>query len=242
MIFFARINNTKLRTLRILFTIFFFTMLMNVDAVSQDTIGLAKKKSETLQILRAFRDSLRNKPGDIALLRENTAQLVGVAKLLEDTSELNLLKEYFLQATEYFSNVHDVKEVNRTLLNISNDLEMKIKAGDNSLQLGSTFYFGKQHDVKVTAYINGNKQVGGTYRLYWGTFLGNNQESMVRANKFDGSSNLFSNPYTLTIKLPGYITFWMEDATTKKVYRSDVPFKIMTEKDLKLDLNFIELK
>lgn len=207
--------------------------------------SLEKKKEATLKVLRQVRTQLNllqySELRDSLL--NNTISILNVARKLSDTLQLIGIKDYFLAVSLILDTSSSaVKLKAMELINKDLSLKLKGKAGEIVLNLESASSFVSDHDIKVSILINGLKPTTGSYRLYWATFHGGALESLIKANAFEGSSKFLTDPYTLSIKVPGYITFWIQDNITQKLYKCDNTYSVLEKKDLGIDVNFIPLQ
>ena len=202
-------------------------------------------KSTTLTSLRNFRDNLNAIPKNTTRdsLIDKTNKLISFTSTQKDTLQLSALEKYFVKAGHAFLDTNSSKR-DLALKNINTDLSYKMTISGKLSLLGlepNTEFF-KNCDVNVSASLMGSKTFGGNYTLYWSQFTGIDQEAIIRSNDNDGTSKTFNNPYKLTIRLPGYITFWIQDDNNKTIYKSFPEYQIMSQSDKRIEVNFIPFK
>jgi len=125
--------------------------------------------------------------------------------------------------------------------NLNRDLSLKIYTKERG-QLNLENYESLFNDAKVAVLvdINGFKQSAGKYTLFWAPFTGEDQDKIISSGAHSGSSSNSANPYNLVIKLPGYITFWIEETTTGKIYRSNPEYyTFRNSNDQDIEVNFV---
>lgn len=206
----------------------------------------SQNKKEALKTLRTFRDELRKSANstNTDTLINRTSTLINITKTLTDTDQLKAINDYFLNAFKIISRSQTSEKL-AIIVDINADLSLKFKQADSTVDLNAwtDASFIKEEEILISAFIPSiplKQQTSGLYRIYWATYLGGNPESYIKNNSFEGTSSQFSKPYLLKVKLPGIITFWLQDLSTNKLYKSDVPY-IRIVKDKKLDIAFIPL-
>jgi hypothetical protein len=208
-----------------------------------DTAG--KIRNNTLKVIQEFRTHILRLPDApiYSQLLANTTDLYEITRTVNDTSELNGIRRYIYRANYSLFVTTDSSEQVTIASAINEDLDLKLHLDQQrplNWQTGADS-FGKEYPFTVTAYINGAKQNTGQYRLYWQTFVAKDQESLIKEDHPDGSSDRFENPYSIVINLPGVITFWLKDTQNNKYYKSDFKQKRLTGNITKLDITFVPL-
>jgi hypothetical protein len=212
---------------------------------SQDS-SLRAARNETLKNLRDFRDQVgtaQNSPPFDTLLQHLSA-MIGLIKNATGKAGILLVNEYVSLARSSFHTARDAHQRQLIAANIDRDIELKLYSKpDTTLSFETISGFGTRYDLKVNVYINGRKPGQEPFRVYWSTFLGASQECMIEADKFEGSSDKFTNPCTLRdVLLPGFITFWLKESNNSHVYKSDFTYKELEGAKATLDINFVKLK
>jgi hypothetical protein len=192
--------------------------------------------------LRGFRDILNpQRPNPAAdSLFGYTIQLINVAKTQNDTAQLLSLTTYFNTALASYKSA-DSKGKSAVVANLNRDLSLKIHTKERG-QLNLENYESLFNDAKVAVLvdINGIKQSTGKYTLFWAPFTGEDQHKIISSGAHSGSSSNSTNPYNLVIKLPGYITFWIEETTSGKIYRSNPEYYTFRNSDDQgIEVNFV---
>ncbi len=200
-------------------------------------------REDLIDSIRDFRKDIKSKDTDFVLLRKNCSDMISIAKSMKQIGELQNLQNYFHQIIGVISNSTTKIDSATIAKNINQDLSLKLTAARQSLEFESITGFGKMIDIEVTVYLDGKRQESGSYRVYWGTYLGTSQESIIKVNKFEGLSTLFKNPYKLSVRMPGIITFWMQDTKNGHWYKADFPWlKILNENQKAFEISFIPLR
>jgi hypothetical protein len=220
-----------------IFTVMFTCWLLS--AVGQNEID--KTRNLTAENLRSFRTLVfRANLGDyrdsLGLMISN---LIEVVKKTKSLNELKEISSYILICNSTFDSA-STEEKLKIAQSVYNDLKLKALEDDRFSVEGNRS-FGSKVNVKLTAQINGIS-VNGSYRVFWGYFLGRSLPSLIESNLSQGSSDNYNNPYDLQIRIPGYICFWMKDEQTNKYYRSSFDYKIIDKQLMSLTINFQPLK
>lgn len=226
------------------FLLLIFIILSPETGSGQKTTALSEARSKTLDQLRTFRDSLQTcaDKKECIKLTEKLATLISVSKNMSDIVELQRITNYFMLSRKTISGLTEDQKL-AALSFLDNDIALKAEdVDDPSLGIESLTTFGKSKNIKVDALISGQRIEGGTYRLYWGRYLGGNPEVMIKSNSSAGSSSTYVNPYDLQVLVPGYICFWLIDEQTKKIYKTSFTHQILTRESDKLSINFLESK
>jgi hypothetical protein len=226
---------------RLIFLILSTFLCMATNAQSTRTKELQRA---TLTILRDFRDTLNPKKGSPAgdSLFSYTTQLINVVKTQDDTNQLHSITSYFKTAMENYQ-IADVNGQNSLTANLNRDLTLKVhfkRAGQLNIENFESLF----NDVRISVLvdINGFKQVNGKYTLFWAPFTGINQAKIISSGAHVGNSTSSANPYDLIVKLPGYVTFWIEETTSGKIYRCNPEYLVFpNDKDQNIEVNFVPL-
>jgi hypothetical protein len=212
---------------------------------AQQSNALENIRQNTLDVLRDFRDSIKNIQNSTAAdsLVGNTITIMDITNTLNDSAQLKGILNYFSIANKAFKNNIPKRQL-QVIANVNNDLQLKLTPDSSLTALGmeSDVSFFEDQQVKVNVLINGDVPATKKYILFWATYLGEDQEEMIRSNKSEGFSDKFTLPCSLLIKLPAFVTFWLQDTKTLALYKSVPVFKIMETGSSDIDINFIPLK
>jgi hypothetical protein len=205
---------------------------------AQDTTAVLQ--GNALTKLRNFISTLnkvQQTPQTDSLLTITTA-LIQTTKTNKDNFQLRNIIVYFNHANNSIEKA-DKNSILPVQQFINNDLQLKIIGDHDTSHSFSTWdEMFEDKDVRVTAYINGVKQITGVFTVYWFNFDGSDRKALIHNNVFNKCSLAFFNPYHLDILLPGYITFWMKNNVSKQIYESDQDYYILEKKDASIDVNF----
>lgn len=196
-----------------------YSVLQNIENFKKDVSSQKKTKS---------RDSLVH----------NLDFIYEKAKAVDNLADLKAINKYF-QSAKKSIDAKDSKAVTASYSLLNNDIKQKLGAtsstesGADALSL-----FFKSSLVTLNVKISGVSPVSGSYRLYWASFFGTEISELITKNVYDGTSVMLQNPYKMNVRLPGYITFWLKDTTSNKLYAPDSDYFMMTLQDLKMDINF----
>jgi len=220
-------------------------LLCMLAAICQQVDGQVRAREALLGRLRAFRDTLNTHPESAPLdsLADNTSTMIIIAEKLKDTSDIGAIDRYFRRAQKALHPNLTPDEMGQITENLNNDLSLKL-SGFTNVGLGhleSSGWFSRMQDVRILVKINGLPLANRPHRLYWATFTGKNQQSLIKAGAWEGKSNSLSEPYSLKIELPGFITFWLSDETNQSVYRSSDDHFILSADQPPVEVNFIPL-
>lgn len=222
------------------FSVLLFLFCTQVHGQARSLLEV--RRDNAMAPLREFRDTLflkARKPAEDSVLRI-AVQLINVTRTQDDTAQLSSIKVYFKTAMDNYK-VADADGKASIISNLSRDLDLKVHARAAD-QLGIENYERLFNDAKVNvlADINGIKQTTGKYTLFWATFTGVDQTKIISSGVHDGNSSNSANPYALVIKLPGYITFWMQETTSGKIYRSNPDYLMFNNSnDQSIEVNFV---
>ena len=201
-------------------------------------------KEEVLKNLRSFRDSLNTYPRNIYIdsLIDRTTETIYIAKTCKDEKILLKILDYYLKTESIYFKQKSSNNKGLIAKYANQDLLLKLHSKDPTLPIESFTNFGTVCKVRVKANTQFKEAVFQKFRLYWATYRGGLQEAIINTKKYEGSSNELSNPYTVEVLLPGYITFWIEDTDKGVDYKSDFVYKRMNIGDSVLEVNFRKLK
>ena len=213
---------------------------MHVSAQTRSLLEV--RRNNTLVPLREFRDTLVLKsrtPVEDSVLGF-AVQLINVTRTQDDTAQLTSLHAYFKTAMDNYK-AADADGKASIISNLSRDLYLKVHTrGEDQLNLQNYESLFNDAKVNVLADINGAKQTTGKYTLFWAAFTGVDQTKIISSGVHDGNSSSSVNPYALVIKLPGYITFWMQETTSGKIYRSNPDYLMFNNSnDQSIEVNFV---
>lgn len=233
---FSRIT-MKPYTILFSFAIFFLNTLIAQSQAPQSTQEL---RTVALQQLRDFRDVLSNlTPStnrDETL--KSTNSFISLSKTCNDRFQLESYSAYFYAAQKQLSAATNKEQA---VEYISSDLKLKLSSTDTSLKWQAYPTIFKNYKVGVNAKVV-NATGAGPYVIYWAQFTGLDQESLITSMSYNGTSTTSGNPYSLIIKLPGYITFWLKDVATGKLYKADPDHFPLPKGDQDIDVNFVPFK
>ncbi|PSL30697.1 hypothetical protein [Chitinophaga ginsengisoli] len=219
--------------------------LLCQDCLAQTNNEPAQLRKNAITALRTFRDSLSKveDTGQSDSLQKATNLLLSYVKSESDTFQLNALNEYYTKAMYFLKNA-SADEKGAVVNNLNQDIQLKFSMikDNGNLYLGPETPIFKNCEVNVSALVNGSKDWTGKFVLFWAQFTGVDQKTIISSGAFNGNSTAFSNPYKLSIKLPGYIIFWLEDATTRELYRGVPDYNRMLGNERDIQVNFIPLK
>lgn len=220
-------------TSRAFFTVIFASSLLSTLAQSE----IEKTRTSTLENLRGFRrqvfkSNLSDQGDSLALMLSNLGEMV---KRTRDFDELKEVANYVSISSEVFASSSSADKPRIAQL-INNDLLLKVREDDRFAVEGNRG-FGSRVNVKLTAQING-APLTGSYRIFWGYFLGRNVSKLIESNLSQGSSDDYNNPFDLQIRIPGYICFWLKDEQNNKYYITSFDYKILDRQSLNLTINF----
>lgn len=230
---FKRIAKVTLMTIALVLKLQLSSYSQNIEELRENLI----------ESIRDFRKDIKSKDTDLILLRKNSSDMISIAKNMKQIGELENLSKYFQQIRSYISSSTTRADSTIIVTNINNDLSLKLTAARQSLEFESTTGFGKMIEIEIVAFLEGKRQETGSYRIYWGTYLGASQEVIIKENKFEGITTQFKNPYKLSVRMPGIITFWMQDTVSGQWYKADFPWvKILNESQKTFEISFIALR
>ena len=202
-------------------------------------------KQETLRQLRMFRSGLAKKHTGIPAfdsLVNLTTKLINLTQTINSISKLRRIQQYFTYLNADIDAASDSERLKIARLS-SKDIILKLSdSSRNYLNFENPTPIFNDYNIHVRAYIDGSLQKTGFYRLHWNNFRGRSIDWIINSNKPEGSSKLFSNPYQITVTLPGYITFWLTSAKDDTPYKPDRPNLLMTENDTVVDVYFSKFK
>jgi hypothetical protein len=215
------------------------------DCLAQTTNEQVQFRKNAITAVRTFRDSLAkiDDTDQTDSLQKATNLLLSYVKSESDTFQLNALNEYYTKAMYFLKNA-SADEKDAVVNNLNRDIQLKFSMikDNGNLYLGPETSIFKNCEVNVSALVNGSKDWAGQFVLFWAQFTGVDQATIISSGAFNGNSSSFSNPYKLSIKLPGYIIFWLKEATTGKLYRGVPDYNRMLGNEKDIQINFIPLK
>jgi hypothetical protein len=221
----------------------FLLIILKCSVLLAQPVDLSTRRQYSLTILRSFRNklnSLESSPSRDSLVNK-VNKIVNIVKTTPDTLGLELINAYF---NTIFDNVDSQAIARDSIIYYFNrDLGMKInlitKNTDFPLESSSSLF--QSYKVKVAILINGIPQKSGNYTLYWTFFRGGDPGQIIKKNQYAGNSNKFEIPLAVSVILPGYITFWLQDAVSLKIYKALPSFIVMDNTQTQIELNFIPI-
>ncbi len=206
--------------------------------------GSVDSREAALASLRNFRHELKQQNAKMQsdTLMGKVVKVINFVKTVDNVEELNAIQSYFANASEALVGVDSLQQT-RVVSAINLDLGLKLDYYAKAVQLNFESFetFKNDADFKVQAIVNGKKQAG-NFRLYWANYRAGALETLIRTNSYSGHSNAFENPFSITLSVPGYFTFWLIDTDNSQVYRPDQDYYIMDEEKDHLDINFLTFK
>lgn len=221
-------------------------LLISFSLSGQNT-DLKDIRKATLESLRNFsssiaQDKFTNKAA-IDSLRNSVSSLVVISRKVKDTIQLKIITDYFTSANNELLDTNiSGEELNTIVKNINKDLRYKTaEFKDHAFNLEGGLNFGKKKNIKVSAYINGEMKNTQEYRLFWTFYTGRTFEKLI--SKKGKSSNKFTNPFTVDIVVPGYITFWLVNNSNGTIYKPDIIYTKFgyDDSDTDIDISFQKL-
>jgi len=211
----------------------------NITSVPENPDTL---KAAALRNLRDLRTEISNQPKNNTRdsLFKNIAFLITLVPIIDDIGQLNFVNKYFDFAHKALKGSADADK-KKIMQLVNQDLTLKLNRRDTLIKgLEPANQLTSSKTIQVHIYINGVETKSGNYRLYWTTFTGAdfNIESIINKGEYIDVSDNFSNPCSLSVRLPGLITIWMVDTANGNKYKPDLLYKEMDADYKGLDLHF----